>query len=578
MTAGFPPVPVFPIALDSDETLFLVFNTSEAAITVDNQPWSDEIDITPVGDTETEQWGENGFANISGELFYYDDVGKNAGGKINKLKRIARNLGGKQTQFNKIGIMVRGFVVAEHHNQIVDSILKTEDFVGENFSVDKTTLDFRIRCLQLEPVCNDDHNCPDISFQFEIDEDASNNCEGTVVLFNVGIIGNFNSYRLDFGDGNFTTSDQIGTHTYAPSTKIDPVVTVINDNCEIIQTPVSRDNPEEPTPEIIPDVFEIPIPEVPEFPTILIPDCDIPETTLTFPPLIQPCIDLGPIGPIAINIPSIIIIEPPIPSEITFGPVDIPTIISFENPEFPTVSFEDPPGFVPISFVDPPSFTPIQFGPAPTVTVDWTPVPTITVECPATPVMAMSQGISDLEMLEDEDFIDGFENLDSVIKIEAETLGIPSKITVIAPDIPSKIEIEHSIPDKILLEIPDIKFVGLESIPSEIKLISETTIPKTIMLDASAIPNFIKIEIPDDFPRTIMLDASAIPTEIKVTGIPETIELIGNIPTEIPLTIPENAEIPLVYKGGPVPLTFSPEIMEGLDDDTPCFALVPCPK
>jgi hypothetical protein len=143
MAVGFPPQPVYPKALDSDRTLFLVHNTSESRLSVDNPAWAEEVQIYPVAAGEPEIWADNGFANIDGELFYYDDVEKNSNGKVYKLKGCARNLGGSQTKFceaspppipgdpeeSKRGIWVRGYVVAEHHNQIADAIIATETFI-----------------------------------------------------------------------------------------------------------------------------------------------------------------------------------------------------------------------------------------------------------------------------------------------------------------------------------------------------------------------------------------------------------------------------------------------------------------
>ncbi len=120
MSIGFPPVPLYPQALDSDYTLFLVYNTSEAELASNNEAWAEEIEIEPVSAESNEIWADNGFANISGELFYYDEVEKDSNDKVYKLKRCARNLGGSKTKFNESGSMVRGFVVAEHHNQLAD--------------------------------------------------------------------------------------------------------------------------------------------------------------------------------------------------------------------------------------------------------------------------------------------------------------------------------------------------------------------------------------------------------------------------------------------------------------------------
>ncbi|MFW1442926.1 hypothetical protein ACEV7Z_23325, partial [Vibrio parahaemolyticus] len=76
-----------------------------------------------------EIWADNGFATISGEMFYYDAVEKDADGYVKTLKRCVRNLGGVHTQANLAGTVVRGFVMAEHHNQLVDVTLKMEQFV-----------------------------------------------------------------------------------------------------------------------------------------------------------------------------------------------------------------------------------------------------------------------------------------------------------------------------------------------------------------------------------------------------------------------------------------------------------------
>ena len=128
----------------------------------------------------------------------------------------------------------------------------------------------------------------------------------------------------------------------------------------------------------------------------------------------------------------------------------------------------------------------------------------------------------------------------------------------------------HDLPEKILIE---------SSIPSVIRLESEIPdkiliegIPDTIKIDASGIPDVLTLEIPDNFPSIIKLDAS---------GIPEFIELRGDIPSEITakLQVPENLEVPLVYKGGPIPIKFDTTNLVGEDGgDLPCFALVPCKK
>jgi hypothetical protein len=130
MTIGFPPPISYPLGIDSDRTLYKVYNTTESKLSSNNDPWSDEIDIVPVDATSNEIWPDNGFATLEKEILYFDTVGKDENGKVNKLKRVARNLGGAKTKFNKAGTWIRGFVMAEHHNQLVDAIIEIEKLIG----------------------------------------------------------------------------------------------------------------------------------------------------------------------------------------------------------------------------------------------------------------------------------------------------------------------------------------------------------------------------------------------------------------------------------------------------------------
>jgi len=368
--AFFPPKSVYPKNYDSDYTLFVVYNTSETVTTADNSPWADEILIKPVAADKDEIWADNGFANIEGELFYYDTVEKDSiTNKVFKLKRCARNLGGTHTKHNLTGAEVRGFVISEHHNQIVGTILNIEKFIGENFSENMSTLDWRIRHLQQLPVIFDDFNCPNISFEFYVIDD--NPATGVLAQYNVAVDGTFTSFRLDFGDGEFTTTATNGTHRYATSSIIDPIITVSNSKCTIVQTPITRTIATEPQVTTIETRFEIPIPEIPNIPSFELPTIPTPSTIVQMPPIVFPCLDIGPIGPL--NIPSIIEVIPPInipsiisfsdlpdiPSLIVFGEIpDIPTLIAFESVEFPTLITFGPIPSIP---------TTITFGPLPDI-------------------------------------------------------------------------------------------------------------------------------------------------------------------------------------------------------------------
>jgi PKD repeat protein len=642
MAVAFPPEPVFPLAIDSDRTLFLVYNTTETRLAVNNQAWAEEIEIVPVGASDPEIWADNGFGTIEGELFYYDAVDKNADGKVFRLKRIARNLGGKPTKFNTAGVWVRSYIIAEHHNQLVDAICRIEKFIGiecteEQLAAcpdDNDTLDCRIRRINAEPPCQDDFSCPDVDFAFEII--STDPCEGTVVQFDVGILGSFTQFRLDFGDGNFTTSEQTGTHTYAPNAIIDPVVNVANDDCQVVQTPTTRSNPNEPDELPVATPFEVPLPVTPEFPPVIIPDIDLPTTTLEFPQFLFPCLTAGgltvpsvitinpPIPSVIdippINVPSVIVIDPPIPSVIVidpaipsiifFGPVAIPSVIFFGPNPLPAfipfgpapplfVTFGPAPtiGFGPaptISFGPSPSTSPVEFGPAPTVSVDWGTPPTcsctVSVVCPgasATPFRSRSTAAQSLFV--DDEFIDGF---DADIELEQEaTFGIPTEITVVAPEMP-EVKVVHDIPTKIAVEvpkIPDIKILSPEDpLPTQIEIVNKTKIPEKITLDASSVPESIKLELPTPIPQiikvevpkelpSIKIDASGIPDRIQVVGMPDSIEVKSNIPEKIiaEFQMPEDVKVPLVYEGGPIPVKFSEANITDDNGDV-CFRLVPC--
>ena len=383
LSTFFPLKPAYPKNYDSDRTLYLVFNTSETLTTEANNPWADEISIKPVDQDKNEIWADNGFANIEGELFYYDSVEKNEYGKINKLKRCSRNIGGTHTKHNKSGSEVRGFVIAEHHNQIADAILQIESFVGENFSEDQKTLDWRIRHLQALPVIFDDFTCPNISFSFYIVED--NPATGILAQYEIVIDGSFSSFKLDFGDGEFTNTATKGTHRYATNSIIDPVVTVTNSKCSMIQTPTTRKIATEPQNNPTTTPFEIPIPTIPNFPSFNIPTIPTPSTIVQPPPIVFPCLEVAPFP--GINIPSIIFPDINIPSIIVFENIpEIPSIIVFiDPPKIPSIIiFVDPPEIPSIIvFVDPPVIPSlIEFGPVPFIPtlISFGPAPFITPE------------------------------------------------------------------------------------------------------------------------------------------------------------------------------------------------------
>lgn len=378
MSSGFPPLPVYPYGIDSDQTLYLVYNTTEAPLTSNNEPWAEEIPVHPRKIGQMEIWADNGFGNISGELFYYDAVDKNGDGFVTTLKRCLRNLGGTKTQFNNAGVMVRSFVIAEHHNQIAETIFRVEDFVGENFSPEQATLDWRIRNLAATPIIFDDYDCPDVSFSFIILENDP--AAGILVSYNISIVGTYTNFTLDFGDGNTTRSVASGTHRYAPNASVDPIITISNDKCQIVQSPLQRTNTDTPQPPNDTEVINLPVPQCPDLGDIVVPSLSVPTQDIVMPPIVFPCLDVSPFpstffGPISVhidglNLPSEISLVLPsmggLPSSIDFGPLPPLGPIEFGTlPPLGPIEFGGLPPLGPIEFGPLPPLGPILFGPIP---------------------------------------------------------------------------------------------------------------------------------------------------------------------------------------------------------------------
>lgn len=371
---AFPPSLLYPNALDTDHTLYLVFNTTETRLCEDNVPWSTSISIAPVAGTDI--WADNGFGNIDGELFYYDSVTRNSNGKVISLNNCARQLQGI-TKYNRKGIWVRSYVIAEHHNRLVDAILNLENFVGYNFDPRHPTLDWRIRNLQSISPIADDFSCPDIDFAFQIL--SSDNVTGIIASYNISSPdGTISSFRLDFGDGEFTTTNLVGTHRYALNARIDPVVTVSNSRCQIIQTPNTRENPIAPNINQ-PPVFTITIPPPPIVPDFnIIPVVPTP-IDINQPPMVTPCGVSSPNNPIPsqisiigpnIAIPSVITIDGSLPSTIF---VDAPPTISVVSDIPSTISvISDPSTSLALEFTATPMM--MDWGAVPTIKIaDWSP-------------------------------------------------------------------------------------------------------------------------------------------------------------------------------------------------------------
>lgn len=614
---AFPPVPVYPKALDSDYTLYLVYNTTETRLSMDNSPWAQEISIFPVAADKAEVWADNGFGNIEGELFYYDSVEKDANGKVNKLKGCAREIGGEKTKFNKKGTWVRSYVIAEHHNQLVDAILKTQNFIGYNFDPRPETLDWRIRNLQALDVIFDDYTCPDVNFTFDILENDP--VKGVLADYSIQITppGSISSFRLDFGDGDFTVSALTGQHRYAINARIDPVVQVSNDKCQIVQTPIERDNPAEPAAQVTND-FDFAVPESPDIPDFTFVPCQVPEPDLNVPPIITPCISIdGAITPIpsvitgpSINLVSQVTITSNNPINITQSVIqiigDIPSIILIDPPIPPTIII-DPPIPPTIVIVPPQSniMLDLDFTQMPRMEVDWGTPPDMEVALTMAKAVKTPQKFATDPALLNEfgsEFADLFD-VSQTMNVSYEPAGIPSEIMIIAPDMKDikidtgdlfkkKIHIDASevnIPTNIIIHGPD------SPLPNSIKLdasdltsaveflqsnpikVDFSNVPKTIKLEMEkSIPDRIVIDVPNPLPKEIIIKHD-IPNEIILTA-PQSIPL--SLPPELalPIKFPDvMPEIPLVFKGSPIEFKIvMDEVIDKTADGRNCVMITPC--
>jgi hypothetical protein len=339
MSNGFPPLPVYPYGIDSDRTLYLVANTTEALLTANNDPWAEDVPVEPRKPGQPEVWADNGYANLGGELFYYDAVGKDGNGFVNRLRRCVRNLGGSPTRFNEAGSVVRGYVVAEHHNQLVDAVQRVEAFVGKDFSPDQATLDYRIRNLRAADPIIDDFDCPDVDFSFVVVED--NPATGVLIRYSIQVQGTYNDFTLSFGDGNFTKSVANGEHRYSPNATVDPVVIFSNDKCQVVQSPVLRTRTDIPVQPVNPQAINLTVPTCIQIGDLVTPSVAVPPPDIVQPPIIFPCIDVSPF-------PSTVFGPISIPSQVVFGPVEVPSIVEFGPVSIPSA----------ITKVSAPSFSP----------------------------------------------------------------------------------------------------------------------------------------------------------------------------------------------------------------------------
>jgi hypothetical protein len=335
LSQNLPPTSQYPKKYDTDRTLFRVYNTTESVLIISAEQFDTTLYIKPVDADKPEIWADNGYATISGEVLYYENVGvEQYTGKVNALFNCLRSIGGVKSKFNPAGTDIRGFVMAEHHNQLARSIVNTENFIGYSENPDQTTLDWRIRNLNALDQITDDSNCPDVVFYYLISSQSP--VTGTTISYVININGNITDFQLDFGDGAIETNALTGTHVYPANFVVDPVLTVNSQGCSKVVSGVERATPRPKEsnsliPVPAPIATSTPIPVIPVFPDLNIPVPSIVPFEFTPPPIIIP--RFGDFPSVItfggnISIPSLISVGP-IPSLVVV--VDIPSIIVVDN-------------------------------------------------------------------------------------------------------------------------------------------------------------------------------------------------------------------------------------------------------
>lgn len=622
---GFPPIPVYPGAIDDNSTLFQVYNTTETVTVSDTDAFSEEIPILPRSTGQLEIWPDNGYATISGELFYYDAVDTNAGGYVCRLRRCLRNLGGRQSQFNPMGTWVRGFVVAEHHNQLATCILLIEAFVGENFSPNPPTLDWRIRHLADSPIITDDFGCPNIEFDFNIV--STSPATGTLATYNILVQGVETKFNLQFGDGQFTTSVTSGTHQYAPGATIDPIITIQSDTCQTVQSPILRTNPQTPQAQVPPPPFVVTVPIPPPIPTITIPSIIVPPPTLNIPPVVFPCVNVP-----SVNIPSVIAVTPPInipsminitpihiPSTITIHPpINIPSVIMGPNIQVPSqITFENAPSFPDMIPIGPaPPIAPIQISPPQIPPIQIQPAQILGPELPSVimlqgPSIIMLSGLHDINLL-------GLHDISLITTGSGVSLIGPTSLNLLGPkmislegpsaiplvhDLPPHLQLIHNLPESLKVEpIAPVKF-DAKSIKKVMRTFGESfaealkiTLPNfknmkmpSVHVDWGDIPVLkavVQVQQPkkrknfnlDDSPAVVEYEHVAFPTRIPLT-VPEIppIEVKHNIPESIGVSMPNIDDIRIDASAVPTEIQLLPP-REGIQISVVPFEWPELPK
>lgn len=293
--------PRFPTGLDDDFTLYHVFNTSEAALSSPVGVYDDEISIEPRGWSDPEVWAATGgIVNIEGEIVRYSSVITEertppppvdpnfsffddpnvADEEKSKYKRVVgfsgleRGIGATSARQHFEGEIVRGFVMAEHHNALGAAIIGAESLIGIDNSTDHDSIDYRLRDLEELVVENDDIDCPYGVFWHE---ELSRDGFSKEIQFHVTIIGEYERFELTPRPGADPVIDVLDPVVrYGLGEEIKATLTVFLDRCcacvssgDIVCEPCEFD-------ALLEDIPLLPCPDViiPEMPGVTV-DCEV---------------------------------------------------------------------------------------------------------------------------------------------------------------------------------------------------------------------------------------------------------------------------------------------------------------
>lgn len=250
-------LPKFPDDIDTNNELYHVFNTSESPLRLDFSMSDDKINIVPRKWGEPEIWHKgSGIINVEGELIHYAGViieeDPNAPNSVNpqyrffddpsipeetknKYQRVIaftdlnRGINFTRPRFHSKGEWVRGYVMADHHNALMNAILGVENLIGIDNSLDHSSLDYKLRDLSELVDEVEDEECPYGVFWYEI-----LNTTGTIktVQFHINIIGDYESFKFVPKQGVTPVEEDFNPiFTYRSTEEIGASLTVLKTGC-----------------------------------------------------------------------------------------------------------------------------------------------------------------------------------------------------------------------------------------------------------------------------------------------------------------------------------------------------------